>query len=160
MQLLALDETWPQRRTAARARCTVGIQGEGCQHQRFLNSTASQPSIIYFNYPICDCSTLNTICQETCCYCRYLLSGGDTWWRRASRQVCFLWDCTWQRKTIALTWPTDGILLVTYFGYWSWWRICPPPVWERVLCWVVRVGRRGHGHQRAPSGQSSIWHTH
>ena len=64
------NETRPQRRTAARARRVVGIQGGGgggCQHQRFLNSTASQPSIIYFNYPICDCSTLNTKCQGTCC---------------------------------------------------------------------------------------------
>ena len=28
------------------------------QHQRFQNSIASQPLIIYFNYPISDCSTL------------------------------------------------------------------------------------------------------
>ena len=71
----ATDETRPQRRTAARVRCVVGIQ-DGCvfvcQLQRFLNSTASQPSIIYFNNPICDCSTLNMICQGTCCNCTYL----------------------------------------------------------------------------------------
>ena len=52
-----------------------GYRVEGgcvCQLQRFLNSTASQPSIIYVNYSICDCSTQNTICQGTCCYCTYL----------------------------------------------------------------------------------------
>ena len=42
------------------ARCVVGGGGvEGvCHHQRFQNSIASQPLIIYFNYPISDCSTL------------------------------------------------------------------------------------------------------
>ena len=34
-----------------------GVEGV-CQHQRFQNSIASQPLIIYFNYPISDCSTL------------------------------------------------------------------------------------------------------
>ena len=34
-----------------------GVEGV-CQHQRFRNSIASQPLIIYFNYPISDCSTL------------------------------------------------------------------------------------------------------
>ena len=29
-----------------------------CQHQSFQNSIASQPLIIYFNYPMSDCSTL------------------------------------------------------------------------------------------------------
>ena len=48
----------PQRTTAARARCVVGGWRGVCQHQRFLNSIASQPLIIYFNYPIYDCSTL------------------------------------------------------------------------------------------------------
>ena len=34
-----------------------GVEGV-CQHQRFQNSIASQPLIIYLNYPISDCSTL------------------------------------------------------------------------------------------------------
>ena len=53
------NEIRPQRTTAARARCVGGGVGGGvCQHQRFQNSIASQPLIIYFNYPISDCSTL------------------------------------------------------------------------------------------------------
>ena len=54
------NEIRPQRTTAASARCVVGGGGvEGvCRHQRFQNSIASQPLIIYFNYPISDCSTL------------------------------------------------------------------------------------------------------
>ena len=35
----------------------AGVEGV-CQHQRFQNSIASQPLIIYFNYPISDGSTL------------------------------------------------------------------------------------------------------
>ena len=53
------NEIRPQRTTAARARCMVGGGVEGvCQHQCFQNSIASQPLIIYLNYPISDCSTL------------------------------------------------------------------------------------------------------
>ena len=52
------NEIRPQRTTAARARCVEGEGGGVCQHQRFQNSIASQPLIIYFNYPISDCSTL------------------------------------------------------------------------------------------------------
>ena len=55
------NEIRPQRTTAARARCVVVGEGWGggvCQHQRFKNSIASQPLIIYFNYPISYCSTL------------------------------------------------------------------------------------------------------
>ena len=51
------NEIQPQRTTAARARCVVGGGGGWrgvCQHQRFQNSIASQPLIIYFNYPISD----------------------------------------------------------------------------------------------------------
>ena len=53
------NEIRPQRTTAARARCVVrgGVEGV-CQHQRFQNSIASQPLLIYFNYPISDGSTL------------------------------------------------------------------------------------------------------
>ena len=55
-----------KRTTAARAMCVVGGGGgmcgggvEGaCQHQRFQNGIASQPLIMYLNYPISDCSTL------------------------------------------------------------------------------------------------------
>ena len=42
------NEIRPQRTTAARARCVVGGGMEG---------VASQPIIIYLNYPISDCST-------------------------------------------------------------------------------------------------------
>ena len=53
------NEIRPQRTTAARARCVVEEGWTGVfQFQRFQNSIASQPLIIYFNYPISDCSTL------------------------------------------------------------------------------------------------------
>ena len=55
---LALQATRSDRN--AQLRPVPGVWGvEGvCQHQRFLNSIASQPLIMCFNYPISDCSTL------------------------------------------------------------------------------------------------------
>ena len=58
---LALQTTRSDRNAPLRPVLGVCVGGgvEGvCQHQRFQNSIASQPLIIFFNYPISDCSTL------------------------------------------------------------------------------------------------------
>ena len=103
---LALQTTRSDRNTQLRPVPGVwwgwggGVEGV-CQHQCFQNSIASQPLIIYFNYPISDCSTLlvmlfvivlheiiilllsmveNYNMSRMCCYCTYLIVS-TKWYR-------------------------------------------------------------------------------
>ena len=108
------------------------MEGGGSHHQRFLNSIVSQPSIIYFNYPICN-SSVCPCCNYPICDCIALnnyfivINGRQLQYAKGRPcQVCD-GDTGWSKGVSASTLPGGdtgwkGVSASTLSGWDTGWR--------------------------------------